>query len=61
MTPLTVILLLISITTAPSLGFLPEIAPRCQEQKTYKMLGYFCTNLQLEEIPRKMRSSIEVS
>lgn len=34
---------------------------KCQEQKSYRMLGYFCNNLNLAEIPKTVRSSIEVS
>lgn len=33
---------------------------KCQEHKSYGMLGYFCSSLNLEEVPKKMRSSIEV-
>ena len=54
---------LISIFATFSLGLVDPYsqANRCHEQKSYKMLGYFCNGLQLDQVPRKMRSSIEVS
>ena len=34
---------------------------RCQLERTYKMVGYNCANLNLKEIPQTLKSSLEVS
>lgn len=53
-------ILLTLITT--SLALLnPENRPkRCHEQKSFGMLEYFCNHLDLEEVPKTIRDSIEV-
>lgn len=34
---------------------------KCKEQRSYGMIGYFCNYLKLEEVPKNIKSSIEVS
>uniref|UniRef100_A0A182RDJ9 Leucine rich immune protein (Coil-less) n=1 Tax=Anopheles funestus TaxID=62324 RepID=A0A182RDJ9_ANOFN len=33
---------------------------RCQLERTYKMVGYNCANLNLKEIPQTLKSSLEI-
>uniref|UniRef100_A0A182K1S5 LRRCT domain-containing protein n=1 Tax=Anopheles christyi TaxID=43041 RepID=A0A182K1S5_9DIPT len=33
---------------------------RCQLERTYKMIGYNCANLNLKEIPQTLKSSLEI-
>lgn len=57
---ITCILLIIISTSFALLN--PEIRPKkCLEQKNYGMLGYFCNHLDLEEVPKTIKPSIEVS
>lgn len=34
---------------------------RCHLERTYKMIGYNCANLNLKEIPQQLKSNLEVS
>lgn len=52
--------LLSMIASSLALYDLEKQPKKCQEQKSYQMLGYFCNNLNLDTVPKKMRSSIEV-
>ncbi|XP_052860420.1 leucine-rich repeat-containing protein 38 [Anopheles cruzii] len=33
---------------------------RCQLERTYKMIGYNCANLNLKEIPQQLKSNLEI-
>lgn len=47
-----------------SLGLLNHdevnVQKTCTMERVYKMIGYYCSNLNLKEIPQHLRSSLEV-
>lgn len=45
-----------------TLGFIDPNKPRrCETERVKRMLGYVCTNLNLQDIPTYLKESTEVS
>lgn len=56
------LLLIVPFISPSSAGGAELGTPRtCEQHRAFKMLGYDCSNMNLHDVPQKLKTSVEVS